>query len=332
MIPPMSRLRKWMGVGLLSLASWLGWEGYHVILGSNFHVVVPEKIYRGAQRSPEQLEDLIKKHGIRTVINLRSLCSSLDWYLDQCRTVQRLGINQEDLALSANELPPAQELRRLVEILDHAEYPIYFHCRRGADRTGLACVVAKILTTDASWDEARGQLNWRFGHVAFGRPAHLDRFFELYTDWLARTSRTHTKDTFRNWVLHEYKGGYCSHEVEECRRLPAREGTTLEQPVAYRVKFRNTGMRDWNITTHARSGVHVGYRVQDEQGETVLEGKSCLRNATVPPGESYCETLVLPKTLARGRYRVVVDLCDEYQGWFYQVGSQPINEELEIRE
>ena len=275
------RWRKWLRVALLVLAGWLGWEGYYVLFGSNFRVVVPEKIYRGAQRSPKQLEKLIKRHGIRTVVNLRSLCNPLDWYLEESRTVQRLGINQEDLALSANGLPPAQELRRLVEILDHAEYPIYFHCRRGSDRTGLACVVAKILTTDATWDEARGQLNWRFGHVALGKPAFLDRFFDLYTGWLARTSKTHSKETFRHWVLHEYHGGWCSHQVEEFRRLPAREGTTLEQPVAYRVKFRNTGTSDWNITTHVRSGVHVAYRVQDEQGEILLEGKSCLCNATV---------------------------------------------------
>ena len=58
----------------------------------------------------------------------------------------------------------------------------------------------------------------------------------------------------------------------------------------------------------------------------------CLRNATVEPGESHEEIVVLPETLAPGRYRVLIDLHDEYQGWFYRLGSQPIDKELEIRE
>ena len=151
-----SILLLFAGTGIGALC----WEGARVLLGDNFHVVLPGKVYRGSQRSADDLEKLVKQYGIRTVVNLRGLSHS-GWFVEQSRRVQKLDIDQHDLNLSASRLPPAQEMRRLVEIIDRAAYPIYFHCRRGADRTGLASVVAKILLTDCRWEDARSQLHWR---------------------------------------------------------------------------------------------------------------------------------------------------------------------------
>ena len=83
-----------------------------------------------------------------------------------------------------------------MEILDHVEYPIYFHCRRGADRTGLACVVAKVLTTDASWEEARGQLNCASDTSALaGRDIWIS--FSVFTPiGSGEPLQTHSKERF----------------------------------------------------------------------------------------------------------------------------------------
>jgi len=150
---------------LLALAAlpaiWLGREVWNVLGGQNLHAVIPGKIYRGRQPSPREFERLIERQGIRTVVNLRGCCNPYPWYLDEARTLQKHGVCQEDVCFSAVHLPSAHELRLLVEVLDRAEYPIFFHCRHGADRTGLASAVTLLLQDGVPYAEARRQLSPR---------------------------------------------------------------------------------------------------------------------------------------------------------------------------
>ena len=121
----------WVGL-LLAAAAEVG----RVLWGTNFHTVVPGRVYRCAQLSGPALTRLIQAHGIRTVVNLRGCCAPFPWYLDECRATHHRDVAQEDVCFSAGRLPSGPELRRLVEVLDRTEYPILLHCRRGADRTG----------------------------------------------------------------------------------------------------------------------------------------------------------------------------------------------------
>ena len=126
----------------------------------------------------------MRQHHIRTVVNLCGCCDPLPWYLEESRTTCRLDICQEDLGFSACRLPSVQAVRRLIEVLDHCDYPILIHCHRGIDRTGMASTVALLLHTDGSLAEARGQLGLRYGHMAAGKFGNVDRFFDLYQEWL----------------------------------------------------------------------------------------------------------------------------------------------------
>jgi hypothetical protein len=36
--------------------------------------------------------------------------------------------------------------------------------------------------------------------------------------------------------------------------------------------------------------------------------------------------------MEKGRYRLLVDMVDEQQSWFFQVGSEPLEEELDVIE
>jgi protein tyrosine phosphatase (PTP) superfamily phosphohydrolase (DUF442 family) len=345
------RRKKWPFVigallGAVLVSGFIGVEAVRVLLGENLHVVLPGQVYRGAQRSPDDLEKLVKKLGIRTVVNLRGLSNPAPWYLEQSRRIQKLGISQFDVSMSAGRLPSTHELRRLVEILDRAEYPIYFHCRRGADRTGLASVVAKLVLTKCGWQEGRSQLSWRYGHVAIGRLAYIDEFFDFYTAWLEQHGRQHSNDVFRHWILHEYQGGWCSHEVEDfgwspgsslsAEKLPM-NGTRNScvpsgEPIAFHVRLRNTGLGPWNVTTHSRAGFHLGYRVWDMSGKVMLEGRSHAMEESIAPGAVLARTVVIPGELPPGRYRVMIDMVDESLGWFYQMGAEPMETEIDVCE
>jgi protein tyrosine phosphatase (PTP) superfamily phosphohydrolase (DUF442 family) len=329
--PGRRRFRRPLVLALAALpALLLGWYFWGMYGAGNLHAVIPGQVYRGGQHSPAALEALIHRLGIRTVVNLRGCCDPHPWYLEQARLVQRLGLSQEDVSFSAIHLPSTHELRQLVEVIDRAEYPIFFHCRHGADRTGLAAAVTLLLKGEVSYEEARGQLGLRYGHVFVGKTTVLDRFFDLYEDWLAETYQEHAGEYFRQWVLHEYQGGWCNGRVEAM--VPLEEEAKVGLPIGYRVTVRNLGKTTWQFKPTATAGMHLFFQVWDEEGRGAAVGRAGMKEATVGPGESIDLTLVIPPLARAGRYRLLVDMIEEYHCWFFQVGAEPWEEELDVRE
>jgi hypothetical protein len=247
-------------------------------------------------------------------------------------------LSQEDICFSAVRLPSSAELRRLVEVLDGAEYPVYLHCRRGADRTGMAAVILMLLQTDMKLAEARRQLGLWYGHVAIGNTHVLDQIFDLYEDWLGQHGRPHERALFRHWLLEEYNGGWCSAQFEEFTPLGhGGDGSALSQaprsgePLGFRVRVRNTGTKTWHMRAGSRSGVHLAYQVWD--GASLLaEGRAGMVDRQVAPGTAVTITLVVKPLPRAGRFRFLVDMAEEQHCWFYQAGSEPHEEELVLGE
>src|SRR5262245_3831863 len=185
-----------------------------VAAGDNVHEVQPRRVYRAAQMSPERLDDFIRERGIRTVVNLRGHCPDFEWYRDECRVTHDANISQEDITLSAIRRPSTSEVRWLLEVIDHSEYPILLHCRQGVDRTGLAAVMVKLLEPGVSLNAAERQLGIRFGYVPYNGTENMRRFFALYRDWLARLECVHSPQLFRQWAAREYCPGPCRGRLE----------------------------------------------------------------------------------------------------------------------
>jgi hypothetical protein len=303
-------------------------ETGRVLVGGNIHVLIPGRAYRCAQPSPAGLERLIRVYDIRTVINLRGCSNPFPWYLNECRVTERLDIAQEDICFSAGRLPAVHELRHLVEVLDHCEYPILFHCQRGADRTGLTAAVILLLQSDVNFAAARRQLGLRYGHLALGRPANLDWFFDLYERWLRTHGLSHSRANFRRWAVHEYCPGPCRCRLEWVEKPHA---LRCWQPSALRIRAHNTSEETWRLSADSNAGVHLIYNLFDENYQYQTTGRSGLFRARVPPGGSIDLTLALP-SLRPGRYLLMVDMIDEQQCSFYQTGSEPLEEELDVRE
>jgi hypothetical protein len=314
-------------VGLVVSGSW---EGYRVLIGHNFHAVIPGAVYRCAQPSGDFLARIVRTHGIRTVINLRGCCDPLPWYLEQSRTANRLNVSQEDLGFSAGRLPSSLMIRQLVEVIDRSDYPFLFHCHKGIDRTGMASTIVLLLQTDTPLAEARRQLGPRFGHVALGRTANIDRFFDLYEEWLAREGREHSRGTFRHWVEEEYCPGECRAALDLLEPVGHPGHVPRGQPFTVRVRCRNTSVKPWLFRPESNAGIHVSYVLHDQADRICAMDRAGLFHAEVRPGESI--DLVLPfAALDRpGRYLLQVDMVDEQHAFFFQTGSEPLLRELEV--
>ena len=306
-------------------------EGYRVAFGGNVHEVIPGSVYRSAQPTPERLERLVKKYHIRTVVNLRGCCDPDKWYVAESRASARLDLSQEDLPFSAGRLPSVPVIRHLVEVLDRSERPLLLHCHQGVDRTGMAAVMALLLYTDTGLDEALHQLGPRFGHIPLGRTGNIDRFFELYREWLAETGLPHTPANFRRWAEHEYCPGEClgSVEVLEPAGVPIR--MRLNEPLAVRVRCTNRSVKPWHLRPGKCAGVHVFWKLLDANDQGRADGFGGQFCAVVPPGDSIDLTLAMPAQDTPGRYRLRVDLVDRLHAFFHQLGPEPSEVEVEVR-
>jgi hypothetical protein len=310
---------------LLAAAGEIG----HVFVGRNFHAVIPGKVYRCAQCSGEGLEKIIKTYGVQTVVNLRGCSVPLAWYMEESRTTHRCGVCQQDIALSAARLPSVHEVRRLIEVLDRATYPILLHCRHGADRTGLASALVLLLHTETPLAVARRQLGLRYGHFAIDRPAFLDRLLDSYEDWLQSQNRNHSSATLREWVASETFPGECRCCFE---LLEGPRNLAVGEVPKFRVRVRNTGLKPWQFKPGNTAGYHVVFLIKDAQYRWLNSGRAGLFEAEVGPGQMIDLTLAVPAFRKSGHYRLMVDMLDEHQCWFYQVGTEPMELELDVHE
>lgn len=142
---------------------------------------IADGLFRGGQPDKAGFEYL-KSQGIRTVINLRG-------ENDEEPIVNGLGIQYVHIPMAVMPWSKISQksIKSYFEVLnDPANYPIFVHCRRGADRTGVMVALYRIVAQ--GWDgkkavkEARdiGMRWWYLGLKGqikgFAKPANLALF------------------------------------------------------------------------------------------------------------------------------------------------------------
>jgi tyrosine-protein phosphatase SIW14 len=102
----------------------------------NFHQV-NENIYRGAQPHGQGFAALAQM-GIKTVIDLRGENS-------EANAVQHAGLHYIRMHWNGYKAPDDTQIAAVLALLnDSAQWPVFVHCRRGADRTGTAIACYRI--------------------------------------------------------------------------------------------------------------------------------------------------------------------------------------------
>jgi len=107
---------------------------------------VTESVFRGGQPTEAGFRFLRQK-GIKTVINLREENG-------EKALVESLGMKYVHLPLSAWDPIPDRAIRAFFRVVsDPASSPVFFHCKRGADRTGAMVGLYRIAFQ--GWDGKR---------------------------------------------------------------------------------------------------------------------------------------------------------------------------------
>ena len=155
----------------------------------NFYEVDRGKLYRSKQLKASQLNSYIKRYNIKTIINLRGSNSGQSWWEDEKCVAKENNVKHVDIAMQASSLPKRDHICQLIELFeDKSNYPIYVHCQGGADRTGLATAVYKLLK-GSSKKNAKRELRPIYGHLpnrlTGGNVSAMDKFIDMWQgrDW-----------------------------------------------------------------------------------------------------------------------------------------------------
>jgi protein tyrosine phosphatase (PTP) superfamily phosphohydrolase (DUF442 family) len=327
-MPRRPRLRAIAGLLAAALAaavfSFRAW-----LFRGNLHPVIPGEVYRSAQLSAPELERLIDSLALRSVVNLRGLDREEAWYGEQERALAARGVAHHGVRLSATRLPSPQQLERLARILETAKRPLLLHCGAGTDRSGLASALALLLAGEGV-ERARAEFGLLHGFPGWLSGSDLPRWLDLYAAWLAARDLAHAPPAVHRFLAEDYVPYFYKASIEPVelpRVLEVDRSTTAV------VRVTNRSPQPWRFRPGDVLGVHLGAQIvsldPDRPWQRATRGET--PDKSFAPGESAEIPLHLPPLPRPGRYRLTIDLVDELVAWFADMGSRPLELELEAR-
>ena len=305
-----------------------GYWFYVTTITTNFHAVVPGEVYRSAQPGPDQLQRWARRYGLKTVINLRG-ASRLRFYEAERKAAREAGLTMIDIRLTSQDAPSALWIRRLIEALRTAERPLLIHCQAGADRTGVASVLAAMAVGGQDYAAAKGQLSAKYLHVNPWKNRIVE-LLEEYEDYCRRNAvDTAGWAQFRRWAVEDYHPHYYRVEIAAPAALSARPG----QKLTASVEIRNTSLRTIPAGDPAKTftlAVFTGTSTQ-QLPDSELGPRTALTKKDIPSGQSVRieQPLIAPQS--PGTYQIHFDLIEEHRTWFARQGSPVPTCELTVQ-
>lgn len=114
------------------------WQVYRHHRYKHFAVHEPGKVYRSAWVDADVFAELIKKHHVRTVVNLCYPGEMGDRNVEQRNAVEAAGAELVEIVFPPNDTwdvnyPAVAEVEKILD--DPNSYPIWIHCQHGRERT-----------------------------------------------------------------------------------------------------------------------------------------------------------------------------------------------------
>jgi undecaprenyl-diphosphatase len=199
------------------------------------YAVIPAEVYRSAQLDRDAIESTVKSNGIRSIINLRGKHLDNKWYRDEVEVSKSLGVLHHDISLSSEGLPRKNSVRRLANLLQTAVRPVLVHCKAGADRAGLASIIALLIQGTMTLEEIAKHVSLRYLVVKDNSIGKL--FFKQYSSWLLKNNIPHTREQFLKWLDEEYvdSQGNFYYYIDAINEVVWKNGTKYDDGFSFTV-------------------------------------------------------------------------------------------------
>ncbi len=192
-VPPVEGLGR-----LRAMADmWLKDHGFIRDIYLNLHQISPNA-WRSAQPGPNHMARIADK-GIRTIVNLRGRRDTCGSYILERESALAAGLTLVDFPLRSRSAWDRPTIMAAADLFPKLAYPVLFHCKSGADRAGMMSTLYLFLHEGVPLDQAMAQLSLAYGHVKWGPTGIIDRFYDDYRQFNARTPIG-----FLDWVENHY--------------------------------------------------------------------------------------------------------------------------------
>ena len=136
---------------------------------------VNERLYRGGQPKKDGVKKLADL-GIKTIVNLRGESDETKVEESEAKS---LGMKFFNVPMSSAGRPTEEQIKRIFEIIESTENaPVFIHCRRGSDRTGVVVAVFRIKydgwNDSQALDEAK---RYGMGFIQFAKRDYIKDYF-----------------------------------------------------------------------------------------------------------------------------------------------------------
>lgn len=171
---------------LLAALAFGAWYGVHVGMNHRFKVVEVGRFYRSGAMPVADLEAVVRRHGIRTVVDLRrpmpggaeplEMQAELD---AESAHLERLGVRW--VHIPSRQLPSPEIIERFLDLLDDpATYPVLVHCRHGKGRAEIFTALYRIEVLGWEPEQARRATRLAFWKSSFAPDGPKGRFISSY--------------------------------------------------------------------------------------------------------------------------------------------------------
>ncbi len=172
--PRRRRILQAVGIGLGVLCFYLAWRhGHDYIFPEQFVVVEQGKLYRGAWQKPWPMRAIVRDCKVKTILALahppdHHLCKQEKALAEQMH-VKWIHIPISDTRVDQNGDPEdaiSDQLDKAAAVLaDPANYPVYFHCHHGLNRTSMAQIAYRTKYCGWTFEQAAEEIDRSVGLV-----------------------------------------------------------------------------------------------------------------------------------------------------------------------
>jgi len=144
---------------------------------ANFHQV-NEQLYRGAQPKGDGVRQLAAM-GIKTIVNLRG---ENDRTQEEASLARQLGLRYYNVKMRDMSRPTDEQVNQVLAIINAPENrPVFVHCRRGADRTGVVIACYRIAHDGWSLKQASQEAkHYGLSWTQFGMKDYIEDFYSRH--------------------------------------------------------------------------------------------------------------------------------------------------------